>query len=602
MNVNEVSLQTKEVPLKRFLSLDLARGIAILMMLFVHIIHSVLDVTYLMQDDVIINQPIAALIVPVFIPFIGGLAGFFLLISSVSNMISMYRDLENGKKIRSLVFKQIIGGVLLLIFAMLCEGIIGYWGVLGDFFLNLNNPAATNWQLMLWRWNHFETIHAIAWCLIINGCVHGLLSLKENWKNRRKMIVTYIILAVVVVGLTQPIWDLFGLIGPGYPFGQFPSGHELAYPWIGTEPFWQILVSPFIAVFASPIEPLFPYLAVSFIGSIIGIVLSQPVEKINKNFSRRIFLIGTAMYIVGVFGVVFVLINIMLKTNFDVGYTINFYMSIIYHRYWTPDNIIFGGLVPAFAWLAQFLAVIGLSIMLLMFLFRLIEFRGRSHEAAKRTKILRRFGTIAFTNYNNQWIYFIAWEIIALIITREHYKQQLWLGTTLTLILTLVIYSLVLWLWEKIKYTGSLEWFIRTFTNNVIPLRRQRFDPSVKWWQKGQIDVNKVFYNAKWVNIGGSSYVAKNISTEKSTETVIDTQNEPNDSKLAFRISLVGLFSIFFFPLNIFGIFFAILARKRDGVNNHNKAALSLSIIGTIFMIGILVTLFALPIDILGLF
>jgi len=624
---------TKEAP-KRYASLDFARGIAIMLMLFVHVIHACLDIEYLMSDAVLGTQPLAALMVPVFIPFIGGLAGFFLLISATSNMISMYRDLENGKTIRSVVFKQIFGGFLLLVFAMLCEGLIGYWGLVGDFFLNLNNPANTNWGLMMWRWNHFETIHSIAWCLIINGCLQGLLSLNERWKNKRNLIVTYGFMAIIIVAFTDTVWTGVGNILPGYPFADFPSGNGLMYPWIGTESFWEILRTPFLAVLASTIEPLFPYLAVSFIGSIIGIVLSKPKDEIDKSFPKKMLRIGGSMYGIGVAGIFVTLFLILKRNGYDIVYTINFYLTIIYHRYWTPDNPMFNG-VPQLAWLAQFLAVTGMSIMLLMLLLRLVEFRGVSEKFANKTKIVRRFGTIAFTNYNNQWLFFIMWEIVSLMVSRDHYIPQLWAATALIIILTFGIFILLNWLWEKIGYIGSLEWSIRSITNNAIPIRRERIndtaylrapnpdsfddlktgsenknlnfriwlrkiklrlqgkavDNKLKWWQRGQIDVKNYFYKAKWIDI-----VDKKDPSVKSEYTI-----ELTDSKISQVMGIIGLCTIFLFPCSIFGLIFAIKSRKNEGINKQNTVGLILSIITIVLFTGLTIALFVIKAGVLGL-
>ena len=184
-------------------------------------------------------------------------------------MISMYRDLNKGKSIKSLVLKQIVGGVLLLILAMLSESLLGYYGTLGGYFRHLGepwnfnswgyyDPDLYNWTPVLYRWNTFETVHTIAWCLIINGCVQGLLSLKGNWKNTKKMIFSYSILAVLVVILNLPIWFLIYKIVPGYPFNNYLNGHNYFQPWIGYESFWHILRAPFLAALAAPMEPIFP--------------------------------------------------------------------------------------------------------------------------------------------------------------------------------------------------------------------------------------------------------------------------------------------------------------------------------------------------------
>ena len=65
---------------KRFASIDFLRGLAILIMLCLHVVMDVLDVNQLMgaiNDVSILN--VLALIV---LPFLGGLAGFFLMVSA----------------------------------------------------------------------------------------------------------------------------------------------------------------------------------------------------------------------------------------------------------------------------------------------------------------------------------------------------------------------------------------------------------------------------------------------------------------------------------------------------------------------------------------
>jgi hypothetical protein len=515
-------------------------------------------------------------------------------------MVSIYKGLYRGESVRAMVLKQIIGGVALLVVAMLSEGLIGYHGTFGEIFLNLNNINNDYLYHFLWRWNYFETVHTIAWCIIINGMVQGLLSLKGHWKDTKSMIISYALLAVLILSLTQPIWDLISYLIPGYPFSSYPNGHNIAMPWIGSESFWHIFRAPFLTALASPWEPIFPYLAVSFIGSIIGIVISQPKEKISKNFPRTMFLVGLGMFLAGLVGTAFILIQIASGTygmdGFDV--MINFYRLISNHRAWAPDAyaIIAGGEtvnIPPFSWLAQFCVLNGFSIMIVMFLFRFIEFRGKSNAYANNTKIIRRFGTVAFSNYNNQWIYFFVFFLTSLMIYQVPYQRLFWGGTFLTLFLSLAVFILLLWAWEKIKYIGSLEWFIRTFTNNVVPARR-RFCLDKKWWQRGLIDPDRVFYNVDWIDFN---------DTEKNLEE--ESENIPiagKESKFALILSLVGLFSFLFIILSFVGLWISIAARKTEGKNKTNTAALVLSIIGSVLFVGLLITSLILPIGALGLF
>jgi hypothetical protein len=613
--VNVTSDETVKKAPRKFATLDFARGIAIFLMLFLHILQNVLDIDYLMIN--INDQPIIALAVMFFAPFFGGLAGFFLLISSASNMISMYRDLNRGKKIRSLVFKQIFGGVLLLAFAMICEGITGYGGLAGSFFKNLNDVGLADWSMPLWRWNVFETIHTIAWCLIFNGIIQGLLSLKGNWKKRRNLIIAYIIMAVSVVALTQPVWWLIGKIVPGYPYGNFPiSNHGLDLPWIGTETFWEVFRAPFLGIFASNLEPLFPYLAISFVGSIIGIVLSKPKDEIKQKFPRQLFLVGLGMFIAGVIGLIAVFANVVIQGGAaGIDNAFSLYLNFGSHRYYSADNPTAGFAIPPFSWLAQFMGVNGFSIILVAVLLRLIEFRGISNKFAKNTKIIRRFGTIAFTNYNNQWIFFIMWEITSLMFYQEHYRKPLWFGLLVVMILTILVYSLILWGWEKIGYIFSLEWFIRTIANNAVPIRRERFPEDTKWWQRGQINAQTSFYNVDWVDLSPtprgtidiSSSDSLSVDEPKQKASVVNPIErmedfEQRDSRLALTISLVGLCSVLFIIVSIFGLLVSISARKHEGKNKTNQAALIISCIAIILLISAIVVLSILKIGVLGIF
>jgi len=573
--VNVILNETKRKAPRKFITLDFARGIAILLMLTLHVLQNVLDIGQL--QSVMNDQPMIALVVLFFAPFFGGLAGFFLLISSASNMISMYRDLERGSRIRSLVFKQIFGGVLLLAFAMICEGITGYGGLAGSFFKNLNDVGLTDVTMPRWRWNTFETIHTIAWCLIFNGIVQGLLSLKGNWKNRRNLIIAYAVLAVSIVALTQPVWWVVGRIVPGFPFGTFPSGHRLGLPYIGTETFWEIFRTPFLNVLSGYIEPLFPYLAISFVGSIIGIVLSKPKEEISQKFPRRLFLVGLGMFIAGVIGLIAVFANVFIQggaAGFDNAFDL--YLEFGSHRYLSADNPNYSFPIPPLSWLGQFMGVNGFSIILVAVL---------------------------------------LWEIVSLVAFGTHYQKPLWGGMIVIMLLTLAVYSLGLWLWEKIGYILSLEWFIRTIANNIVPIRRQRFPAGTKWWQRGLIDAQRSFYNVDWVDLSptpSGAFEASSTDTaldhELDKKAIIASQTDKtkdfaqSDSKLALTVSIVGLCSVLFIVVSIFGLILSISARKHEGKNETNKAALIISSITIAMLLAGVIVLSILKIGILGLF
>lgn len=260
-------------------------------MIFLHTITHVLDIDGLLAE--IDNIALINIFAFIILPFLGGLAGFFLMVSAIGNMISMYRYLQAGRNVRDLVIRQIMGGVLLLIFAMISESFLSIHGAVANLTKTLDDVSAWNWQVILYRAYHFETIHTIAWCIILNGIVQGILSRKDGWKNPNRLVKIYIILIVAIVALTPLMWWLIDLAIPGYPWADNPTtGVDVQYPYIGRSQWWEFITLFFFNAIAGREEPIFPYLAVSFMGSIIGIILSQEKENIRPNFPKRVMQIG----------------------------------------------------------------------------------------------------------------------------------------------------------------------------------------------------------------------------------------------------------------------------------------------------------------------
>ena len=614
MEVQNVQIKSLEpsgyAKQKRFSSLDFLRGLSILLMIILHQISDLLDVDTLVGN--INNIPLINILALFILPFIGGLAGLFLLTSAISNMVSMQRNLLKGNSVLSIAIKQVIGGTVLLIFAMITEAITGYHGMFGQFLhhpvvdnfinfdrltnlgilptVNLYTPTANNFiniQAVSTRWAYFETIHTIAWCVIITGIVQALLSINEGWRKPKRQMLIYAILSVIVIVCTKFIWDglytgLIGDNGIGYPWGTNADGSSMWQPDVRTAGFGAVLVGIFVNPLASPWEPIFPYLAVSFIGSIIGIAISQPRKALFRWFTKIVLLISLLMFLVGATGTVTELINVM--TNYvpaEQGFdqAIDFYRSIGGHRFWTPDaprN--YASYISHFAWLFQFLFTNGFSIMLTMITIYLVEFRGRGASFAKKTGYVRRYGIIAFTNYNNQWLYWLPPAFIPLMFGLDSYDKMLWGGTWLMILTTLIFYTIILYLWGLINYRFSFEWTMKSIGYVLLPIRRIDALKEKKWWQKGDIDMDRIFHNPDWVNI---------VDEDKTYH------KNKKDSRIAMILSIISLTIPIFFAFSLVTLPMSIKARKTEGVNKKNITALVLSIIGAVITVGFLVVALA---------
>ncbi|MHA2309002.1 MAG: hypothetical protein ACXABJ_06975, partial [Candidatus Heimdallarchaeaceae archaeon] len=561
---------SENTSVKRFASIDFLRGLAIFIMIILHIFSDYLDVDTLLAGDNINHIPLINLVILVILPFLGGLAGLFLLASAISNMVSMQKNLKKGVSAGSIAIKQVTGGIILLLFAMLTEGLTGYHGSFGNLIANLRNPTF-NASIAMTGWATFETIHTIAWCVILNGIIQGLLSIKGGWKKPRRQILIYVILSVIILASTKFVWDgiyngLKGANGIGFPWGLNADGSRMDLPDLRTAGFGAVLIGIFINPLAAPMEPIFPYLAISFIGSIIGIAISQPKKVLYKGFTKTVLLTGFAMFIVGVIGTVIELVNVMKNTGFEG--LITFYRYISFHRHWYPDAPeIYAPYISSFAWLWQTLITNGFSIMACMIVIFLVEFRGRGSHFAKKTGYIRRYGTIAFSNYNNQWLNWLPPLFIPLLFGLTSYSKMLWGGTILAILTTLAFYTIILYLWGLVKYKFSFEWFMKSIGYILLPIRRIDALKEQKWHQKGDINM-EVFSNKEaWINI-----VEKNETYHKAK----------TDSKISMILSICCLAIPIFFAFSIITLPMSIKARKIEGVDRKNTIAFVLSIIGVV--------------------
>ena len=563
--------------MKRFASVDFMRGLAIFLMLVLHMIMHTLNVDALISQ--LQNVRFLEFVFMVILPFGGGMAGFFLMVSATGNAISMENTLKRDLSPLALARRQVTGGLILLFFAMLVEGLIGYHGDLGVFIHQslkaasdpALGPVQWNWDRALWRFNHFETIHTIAWCIIINGIVHAYLVSKKKYRDRRRLIRIYLLLALAVLILTPLVWGAADLIIPAYPAQE--GSYVASYPRIGEDPFLRFVLVFFLQPLAGHPEPLFPYLAVSFIGTVFGIFLTMPEEKRRPwKFVPAVLRGGIIAYGVGLAGLLVNVLVVVLNRGFEAG--LDLYIHIWDHRGWTAGLL--GA--PAAGWLFQFLVLNAFSVLLIACMIRLVEMRGRAAEFAARTRFIRRFGFVAFTNYTLQYIYFFAMFISLDLVFGIPYARRagLWGATLLTICIGIGMYSLLLFLWEKIRYAGSLEWLLKQCNYFLNPVRRKHLNArGVPGYRAGLLNVKSSFYDAEWVNIRDRNNIDHACREE---------------SRLARKLGLAGFV---FPPFAITGYVIARRAAAEEGGTPQHRKALRTCTASLLFFLAWLV-LFAL--------
>ncbi|MHA2503744.1 MAG: hypothetical protein ACXAE3_12855, partial [Candidatus Kariarchaeaceae archaeon] len=66
------------------------------------------------------------------------------------------------------------------------------------------------------------------------------------------------------------------------------------------------------------------------------------------------------------------------------------------------------------------------------------------------------------------------------------------------------LFHLIMRLWERKGYIGSLEWMISGIANRLVGVKKQTSysseDENKKWYEIGRLKVDEVFYNPDWQN------------------------------------------------------------------------------------------------------
>lgn len=559
--------------MKRYPSIDFLRGFAIFLMVFLHTFMRWLDIDGFVVKIGNGEAPMSLLLLMVVLLFFGSWAGFFLMVSAIGNMISMYKGLQKGQDVKGLVTKQIIGGIILLVFAYLSEGVIGYHGWLGE--LAVGDPSSAI-ETLLYRGYHMETIHTVAWCVIINGIVQGLLSMKGGWSKINRNIKIYAILAVLVIALTQLVWIGFDSI---YPDGDFSHGVDPAtgHPWqyghLTNLDFFTNFIRVFLQPWAGQVEPMFPFLAVSFIGSIIGLYLMKR-EQEPENKETKVLKYGmTIGFIMALTGLLMVIIGILTSS----GDPVDNILLLLREAY--DITAIEGDF--NLIWIPYFLMVTGSQIGAILLVLRLVEFRGKSESFAKKTLFFRRFGFVAFSIYTFQFIDVLVILLLSLIpgfpafAMNSLNEGQIWLA----IIGILALWYVVLFAWEKVDYSLGMEWCIAKISAVLIPMKRS--EQKLPWWKTPRLDPKASLHDAEWIGILSASD--------------IDHAN-PKESKLAFKIALCGFV---FFPCFFLAISMAKSSAEIESKNKYNSRARIIGLIFSILTLTILVILSVLTTSLL---
>ena len=211
--LREVDTEKEKKGIRRIASLDFQRGLAIWLMVFLHVFNHIWDYANVTVDDLFNNLNFGLSLVMVLMAFFGGFAGYFILISSVVNSLATTKSALKGINPNQLLVKRVLTGIGILVAGRLTE-MFGYYGYFGRVFWSgeaiLSASTWTNpiYTSFLWRRIFMmEALQIIGWCQIITGIVTYFLVRKNGVEKFLRNIIIYAVFAVAILVASPFMWN-----------------------------------------------------------------------------------------------------------------------------------------------------------------------------------------------------------------------------------------------------------------------------------------------------------------------------------------------------------------------------------------------------------
>lgn len=386
----------------RYLSFDLLRGLGLAGVVFLHAALYQYGGLFGLDMD---NPPLTVTI----IGFLLMWAGLFALVSGSAYAVQLYRRVTRGQDARPLARDMILKGVLVLILASV------YFMIFGPALVSFDTSSFTHSLLggllhegtipafSLERLVYVDALVMLGWNVFFLGLLVWFLRPVATTLRRLSRIFLIVGSLIVIAGaLRVPLYTWYeGYAADGQP----------VLVW---------LVSQLI----NKNNPILPFLGFGLIGNAIGLAMASGWSLMRR---RAVWLYGSACLVIGAV-TIFLLPDTMLERTID----------------WT--------------WYAIMFVLLGLFLLILMGSHRLTDKPERSAILRRRLHPLLRFGyvplTVFFLETPIRELYAHLWDTLA-----SGWNDSM--AVTLLFGATLVgIWFVVLWLWERCHYLGSLEWLL----------------------------------------------------------------------------------------------------------------------------------------------
>lgn len=439
VNGSEIDMQTDEInpkrplgPVKRLLSLDVLRGLAIMGMVFLH--NSTFHYGRVNELLALEEQPTFVLIMGFILlwagifGFISGLANAFI---NTKRLNKTYEEndlaAERSKLRKKLIKSAVIGFLFIFIFHWIWTLVTGNSIVKPD----PNDPELrTSLIIGLIYYGEFVPIHpeiyifaSSLWMIASNVLIVVplicFLYKKYGAEEKKNKYLFLLVSSVIIM-----------LITPALRTALFPVMMDLVEQGGGN-----IALAVPLALLINDPNPIFPYLGYGLYGAAIGMAIANNEKK--KTIKRVTAIFGFIWMVIGIFGVMYSG-GIVIAGREDI---------------WGQDAVYYSSL--------SYL-LLGLFSFFMLIVFKLFEYTDEEtrKRRRKRWNPVIQFGRISLTIFMLEGI--LAY-IVRIAIEAIFPNWNMSLGAMFIFASSmLVLWYLIIRVWSKIDYKGSLEWMFKT--------------------------------------------------------------------------------------------------------------------------------------------
>ncbi|MHA1453362.1 MAG: hypothetical protein ACTSRD_10915, partial [Promethearchaeota archaeon] len=269
--------------MKRVVTLDILRGIAIFIVILTHVFIYVVD--YDIFDP---NNGGSILVIIVLTPFIflGKWRSFFLMISAASQLYSMHKGLERKNNSIVILMKQMFNAFLLLGVAYLFKIFLIPDSALYNYiFTGIWDVSAQIPAIQV-----SDTLESIAFCRIINALIYYVMTLGRGMKKPYRNMIIFGALCLISIAITPVIVRWVYATTGLQPY----SIRYTASVNTWKDRLNRVILGNLVGWY----QPIFPFVSFAFIGAIYGIIFTQKSFP-KKKFLKIAFYISLGLVILG---------------------------------------------------------------------------------------------------------------------------------------------------------------------------------------------------------------------------------------------------------------------------------------------------------------